>query len=879
MEALANHLDTDRGNAHTWGELLGCLESWCAAAKTQPPTSLAPPLANAVRDPSAVSTVALVPQLSAPPTSMLDPSTSSDALPAAVGGAILSTERVVSLEKEPTKSVEWEAGRLGGIGPEGRGQGFGAERERDRQLAGVQSARQDVEGNASLADQHTSTDGPLDALRGVEGGVLELADGAAQEISNTWLWRMDAWREQHFGREALNEESAIIRSSVNRDQQAGEGAGANQDSAPLERGADVRKEFSPGREAKAEGGTEGPQNASSDEPLLERVSRVGSKAGVSAFLSGAENEYTQGVLKLLREGVAGRLGGERLPKELEVRCERADLCARALERERRRRDEAHWREVRRRELAVRTEKRGAGNRSDVGLEGSERVGSESGLPGKDGEGVIGRVGLDSGVQPTGAQSMVEEGQRLGGSKTLDAFPGTPKGGQSSEGARISEEVQKSVEVRTANVTGASSAGRGEVGGESVEAAVKEEIAGFQTGVQGLREEQTTTVASSTETTVNESNSQRKDEGFDEDGFGVLEIADEWLAAIEAERTERDLAEFVAKSKREGKNWRRGAKLREKGRASRLGEGRRRRETGDADESGGEASGGVSSEESGDESNDGSDEDSDETGRGAEKEKQLTARQRALAQRREKQRREEGGRREKTPPSRKKKERGRQEEVKSGGGAPVDHEKADGNEVRADAEASPLKRKSVAAEPDGKRQKVKQGRSRVGEKRVGSKRKGSEVKEAQERQDVDEAAAFGEAEKRQHVAEDAAFGGAEKRQHVAEEAVSGEAEKRQHVAEDAASGEAEKGQHVAEDAASGGAADEEAARSDDDMDDLACDKCGRRDDGHVMVLCDGEKCETALHIYCMPRPLKAVPRGKWHCPRCRKKPKYAWKTRK
>jgi hypothetical protein len=855
MEALANHLDTDRGNAHTWGELLGCLESWCAAAETQPPTTLAPPSASAVRDPTAVSTGGLAPQLpltSAPPFSVLDPSISSGALPAAAGGAVLDTQRVVSNEKESVRggeSVEREAGRSEGTGPEGRGQDFGVESERDRQLAGVRSARQEGEGSASLADQHASTDGRSDVLRKDGGGVLEIADGAAQEISNTWLWRMDAWRDQHFGREAFEEESATILSSVNMDQQAEDGAGADEDTAFLERGANVRKVVSPGRrEATAEGATEGRGNASSDEPLLERVSRVGSKAGVSAFLSGAENEYTQGVLKLFREEGPGRLGGERLTKELEARCERAGRCTRALERERRRRDEAHWGEVRRRELVLRAKRREFGNRLDMGLERSERVGSEFGLLGKGGEsadGVSGQVGLNAGLQLTGAQSLVEEGQRVRGSKTLDAVPGTPKGGQNPEGPRISEEIRKSVEVRTANAAGGSSSGGGEVGGGSVEAAVKEEIAGFSTGVQGVGAEQTTTEAGPMETIMDECNSQLKDEGFDEDGFGALEIADEWLAAIEAERMERDLAEFVAKSKREGKKRRRRAK--EKGRASRVGEGRRRRETGDADRSGeesGEASRG-SSEGSGDKSNDGSDEESGETGRGAGKEKQLTARQRALVQRREEQGREEEGRREKAPPSRKQRERGRQEEAKTGGGASVDHGKADGNEVRADTDASSLKLKNVAAEPNGKRQKLEQGRSRSAEKIIGSKRKGSEGKEAQERQDGAEAAASGEAEKRQHVDEAAA---------------SGEAEKRQHVAEDAAS-------------------DEEKARSDDDMDDLACNKCGRRDDGHVMVLCDGEKCETALHIYCMPRPLKAVPRGKWYCPRCRKKPRYAWKTRK
>ena len=35
----------------------------------------------------------------------------------------------------------------------------------------------------------------------------------------------------------------------------------------------------------------------------------------------------------------------------------------------------------------------------------------------------------------------------------------------------------------------------------------------------------------------------------------------------------------------------------------------------------------------------------------------------------------------------------------------------------------------------------------------------------------------------------------------------------------------------------------------------------------MLLCDGDSCTTAYHIYCLKPPLAVVPEGDWFCPAC------------
>ncbi|GMI37785.1 hypothetical protein TeGR_g8773, partial [Tetraparma gracilis] len=47
--------------------------------------------------------------------------------------------------------------------------------------------------------------------------------------------------------------------------------------------------------------------------------------------------------------------------------------------------------------------------------------------------------------------------------------------------------------------------------------------------------------------------------------------------------------------------------------------------------------------------------------------------------------------------------------------------------------------------------------------------------------------------------------------------------------------------------------------------ISAGKCKAPD--HKMVLCD--HCDANFNIDCLKPPLKAIPKGIWHCPRCRK----------
>ena len=53
---------------------------------------------------------------------------------------------------------------------------------------------------------------------------------------------------------------------------------------------------------------------------------------------------------------------------------------------------------------------------------------------------------------------------------------------------------------------------------------------------------------------------------------------------------------------------------------------------------------------------------------------------------------------------------------------------------------------------------------------------------------------------------------------------------------------------------------------DDKD--ACQQCGRDDNEHLLLLCDG--CDRGYHTTCLVPPLRYIPEGEWHCPRCRER---------
>ena len=51
------------------------------------------------------------------------------------------------------------------------------------------------------------------------------------------------------------------------------------------------------------------------------------------------------------------------------------------------------------------------------------------------------------------------------------------------------------------------------------------------------------------------------------------------------------------------------------------------------------------------------------------------------------------------------------------------------------------------------------------------------------------------------------------------------------------------------------------------DDMCCTKCGATDREELMVLCDGEGCNTGWHTFCLTPMLPAIPDGDWLCPTC------------
>jgi histone demethylase JARID1 len=42
----------------------------------------------------------------------------------------------------------------------------------------------------------------------------------------------------------------------------------------------------------------------------------------------------------------------------------------------------------------------------------------------------------------------------------------------------------------------------------------------------------------------------------------------------------------------------------------------------------------------------------------------------------------------------------------------------------------------------------------------------------------------------------------------------------------------------------------------------CTKCGSEQHPGKLLLCDGDKCGSAYHIYCLTPKLEKIPRGKW-----------------
>ena len=63
-------------------------------------------------------------------------------------------------------------------------------------------------------------------------------------------------------------------------------------------------------------------------------------------------------------------------------------------------------------------------------------------------------------------------------------------------------------------------------------------------------------------------------------------------------------------------------------------------------------------------------------------------------------------------------------------------------------------------------------------------------------------------------------------------------------------------------------DDAAGDTDEEVDDTPCEACGTSKDPAHTLLCDGDECGKAYHLYCLQPPLSTVPVGRWLCPACK-----------
>ncbi|KAL6043476.1 Lysine-specific demethylase 5A, partial [Balamuthia mandrillaris] len=61
----------------------------------------------------------------------------------------------------------------------------------------------------------------------------------------------------------------------------------------------------------------------------------------------------------------------------------------------------------------------------------------------------------------------------------------------------------------------------------------------------------------------------------------------------------------------------------------------------------------------------------------------------------------------------------------------------------------------------------------------------------------------------------------------------------------------------------------------DVENIMCTKCGGGDDEDKILLCDGDNCDNAYHLYCLRFPLTEVPKGNWLCDECAEKEEKLW----
>ncbi|GAQ86313.1 hypothetical protein KFL_002820080 [Klebsormidium nitens] len=378
------------------------------------------------------------------------------------------------------------------------------------------------------------------SLGGPEVGSLRRSDDVARDFADVWLWRLDSWREQQFGRDVLRHDwDLFLRTTDNETR----GGGGRMGVAEKERGS---------------GGVERGLIEGGDREN-ELATWLRTKAAVSAYLYGPPNEYAQSVLRLFRcEGGKG-FDGEKFARELEARFGEAEAYVKVLRRERKRRDERFWEGAREREAAVRGKEKHKKDLLASLVKSTEASGLQGGL-------VTGRELIQS-TSGKGLQSMeANEGPELEAGS--GAKPGVRRGFRGmllqhtqaapsgiadrslSKGLVIAE-VPAMTDVKSVSappLTGAAAGlggisewlrsmyPRGEVAKSLAETeTVEPSVSGLTAGPSGtgksvsVAADQTTAVVAVEE---KDSGNLREE---DESVFGVLEIADEWLAEVEEER--------------------------------------------------------------------------------------------------------------------------------------------------------------------------------------------------------------------------------------------------------------------------------------------------------------------------------------------------------
>lgn len=403
------------------------------------------------------------------------------------------------------------------------------------------------------------------AKEGVSRASTTVNGSVASDFADVWLWRLDSWREQQFGRDILRQEWARFLRSLDSENRgpAGDGAGPERRSSEeTERGATSPVGVT---NAGAEVGALAEKdwrNGGVENLLLEGRDQgnelatwLRTKAAVSAYLYGPQNEYAESVLRLFRQEDSKRFDGEKLARELEASFKEAEACVKVLGSERERRDERFWAAARERESATRAKEKHKKDLLASLIKSAEATGVQSRLPTKSevSSGHLQLMGSSEGIgleAGSGAGLGVSRGSRGRRSQDTQAPPKGLTNPGLSKGLVVAENAVTAARTVDAAPVSGSAAGlggisewlrtmypRGEVAksleeDQGVEPSVPRQTVGLGGNgeLASLAEDEATGIVA-----VDDTKAGGKVREGDESVFGVLEISDEWLAEVEEER--------------------------------------------------------------------------------------------------------------------------------------------------------------------------------------------------------------------------------------------------------------------------------------------------------------------------------------------------------